>query len=230
MNPIEFHERWLIRSDIDGEIFDTPKVLYKFLDFKYIERFFLTGELKLGTFDSYKNMESDPRADHQEGVNDYFVWNKNRSHKWTLRRFTGEHNLIYCTSMIDDFSSLSKRFNTDCYFKIVNPIGFAYSIANAMEFFVKGLEGPVLYSTEGNTNFYLENYNLPDFDENTKAYELFKTFDIISKINFDLYFSKKSVPFEMEKEYRFVFLTNKKPENNEMIIKCPEAIKYCSRI
>lgn len=230
MIPFEFQPKWLIRSGFQEIKYDKPDVLYKYLDQVYIDRFFETGEIKLGTYNSFSKTEDKYRTDYQEGTHEYVVWNKNRTHKWTLRRMTGGHNVIYCTSASNEFEKLTRKFNCNGYFKIINSLGFAYALAKSIKGFQLGLEGPAIYTETGQTNFYTEKYKVDDFTNDTPVHEIFKTFDVISKINFDLYFSKRSDDYKDENEYRFVWLLDHEPSEDEQIINCPNALQYCQKI
>lgn len=230
MTPDNFIQRWLMRGDGNNPKDREPRVLYKYLNQEYIDNFFLTGEIKLGTFNAFKHIEDNNRADYQEGTNEYKVWNKNRSFSWTLRRSTGDHNFIFCTSTSNDFETIGKnRFGCNGYFKITNSLGFAYEIAKVIKGFTKGLEGPALYSETGETDFFTEMYNVPDFDNTTYPPELYNTFHLISEINFDLCFSKRSL-YSMENEYRLVWGLDHNAEETELIIKCPGALRFCEKI
>lgn len=219
-----------MRGGFDGDEYQKPESVFKYMKQKHIESFFNSGKIKLGTFNSYKKTEDQKRADFQEGTNEYVVWNKDRSHKWTLRRMTGKNNMIFCTSTTDDLQLLGKRFDCDGYFQITNTLGFAYELAKSIKGFSLGLEGPAIYTETGQTNFYTELYKVEDFTKETTPNDLFKTFDLISKINFDLFFSKRSSPYTVESEYRFVWLLDNEPLENELIVKCPGARRFCKKL
>lgn len=231
MTPDQFQPRWMLRDNLDGFThYQRPNSVFKYMNQNYIDDFFKDGTLKLGSFKEYKSIEDSTRNDVQEGTNEFIVWNKNRTHHKTLRRFTGNHNLIFCTSATNNFKLLSNKFQTNGYFRINNTLGFAYELANSIKGFVKGLEGPAIYTGSGQTNFYTENYKVPDFNEDTPMHEIFETFDLISKVNFDQYFSKRITPFSIENEYRLIWLLDHEPNIDELIIKCPDARRFCEKI
>ena len=230
MDAFEFQPKWLIREGFDGEKYQKPNSVFKYMKQKHIDNFFNSGVIKLGTFNSYKKTEDQNREDYQEGTNEYVVWNKDRSHKWTLRRMTGNDNLIFCTSTKEDLTTLGSRWDCDGYFEIQNSLGFAFEVAKSINGFKLGLEGPAIYTDSGQTNFYTELYKVDDFNKSTPVQELFKTFDLISKINLDLFFSKRTYPYKIESEYRFIWILDHEPTAEELIVRCPDARRFCKKI
>ncbi len=230
MKPAEFGKKWIIRGGFEGAKYEKPDTVFKYSNQNYIDQFFETGFLKLGTFMTFKETEDNIRGDVQEGTNEYLVWNKDRTHKITLRRKTGKENTMFCTSAKRDLQLLGTRFGCDGCFMITNTVGFAYEISKVIKGFVLGMEGPAIYTENGQTNFFTEKYAVPDFNKNTPMLENFKTFDLISKINFDLYFSKRQEPYAIEDEYRFVWLLDSVPNEEELIVCCPVAVRFCQKV
>jgi len=231
MNPImlnKLRERWIINSP----------VVYRYMDNEFIERFFKYGELRLTSYQKFRNDNTDEiRGDVQEGINEYRIWNKNRDHHFTLQRRTGDNNFIFCTSLKYDEDLMSQtNFECDGCFKINNTLGFGLEIATKIKEFQYGLEGPVKYTDTGQIDINCEDYNLEDIPKNPTPEEMIKlqqAFHEISVRDTSLFFSKKSL-YQTQLEYRFIWnygIPGQLVKMYEHItIQVPEAVKFCEWI
>lgn len=226
MNPVEidlFRQRWIQQSPIT----------YRYMSNQYIERFFKYGELRLTSYQRFRNDNTDEiRGDEQEGINEYLIWSKERTHKLTLRRSTGDNNHILCTSLIYDTDLFNEdNFNCDGCFKISNTLGFGFEIARKLNNYTYGLEGPVKYSPTGQIDIYIEDYGLEDFSKNAlqnpeEKEKLIKVFNEISMRDTSVFFSKRQ-KYMNQSEYRFIWSHQQHIVNDHIIIQVPEAVKFC---
>lgn len=221
MDIYYFHKSWLIKDT------DKSSTVYRYLEQEYIDLFFKDGTLKLSSFESNRKMEGNVRQDTDEGVHHYRIVNRNRTDKidFEIRDFDARR-LLCCSTKLDlDF--FLPHFNVDGCFEISNSIGFGYEIAKTLSGYVSGQEGKVNYNDNKLSHLLLEQHlDLPDINSNMSNQELYPHIDRIGKVSIGAFF-RKPIRYAIENEYRLVWHCD---FNHDIIIKCPNALRYCKKI
>jgi len=220
---IKFHERWFIQSTI----------FYRYMDNKWIEKFFDTGEIQLSSYQKHRNDNVDGiRGDIQEGINIYKIWNSKRDSHIKLERRTGDNNFILCGSYKYD-EELKNKYNFDCdgCIKIKNTMGFAAEIAKQIPNYTHGLEGPAKYSPTGEIDIDGERYGIGDLwgdglDKNLREERVKMAFHNISIRDHSVFFSKRE-KYNNQLEYRLVWSYDDVNAPESIIVKAPNARMYC---
>ena len=148
----------------------------------------------------------------------------------------GDNNLILCSSLCDFNLSREGRPRENSYgIEIQYPSLFAAAISKKLfemgYAVVSSVIGPCHYQSNKN----IEACGMQDvskeyfgFDEDSVNFDImFRRISEMSGI--DGYFTKEKF-FQHEHEFRFVWLLQEDIEDETLIIKVPEAIKYCTKI
>ncbi|WP_027420347.1 hypothetical protein [Crocinitomix catalasitica] len=227
MHPLEFRNRWRIRSHINGVMLRNISQVYRYMDQYWIDEFFKTGNLQLTSFVKNRTVD-DIRNDENEGYHDYIILSRDRTKQSSIRFDDRDTHRMLCTSTELDLNKYLPYFKVDGCFKINNPLGFGYEVAKVLKGFEKGQEGMTEYTDRGFSFFPLEKFpDLPDLTDNSPPiHELFPYLDMIPRVDFNMFYLKKT-KYSPENEYRLIW---KCEREHDLIINCPDARKFCEKI
>ncbi len=207
-----------------------PK-LFRYMNKKWVDNFFETGELRIPTLKKCKTHEDEIRQDEDDGTffasalsNDdgiladnsglIFRYNDEQGNPIRgVRMFTKLHTkncFLFCTSE-EGSSRLMSHFNTDSLFTITQLSEFMEILAQAIEEQIK-LENNIHIGR----CFYLEKGPMP-----SDLRMAMRNRDFV-----------KNFKFAHEREWRIIYY----PANQEDIkedyitVKCPKAIQFCQKI
>ena len=218
-----------------------PRTLYRYLEEKYIESFFSDGKLFLTTYQRCRSHENEVRKDEDEGKYDLHFQGSQQS--MFLKRRSGDNSHMLCTSFSLN-TKLFTHFKVDSCFRIDDPGGFILAVAKCIPTVKNIHSGSVQYLLQRNARRQFEEKEfMPDFqriidvaqqrvqgdletvwrevhEDHAKRIE-----GLISKISY----YAKPMSYVNEAEYRMVWETDQ-PAAEGILISCPEAVKYCSRV
>jgi hypothetical protein len=119
-----------------------PPVVYRYMSQRYIDEFFATGKLMLGSFATFKQHADEQRGDTQEGLNVVSAIGEDVTVVMGAQH--GTHSIVLSTSVRGD-DELMRQFGCDGYFRIVDTHLFGRAISECLEGFTDGLEGFCTY-------------------------------------------------------------------------------------
>lgn len=204
-------------------------VVYRFMDEVYIDRFFENGEFLLTTYSQCKKLEDENRKDSTEG--EYiFVGTHDEI---TAELHGGAANVLMCCTSLSNNNVAPNGETYGACLKITDVAGFHKALTDQLirDGFqiMDTIQGPCTYAEKIFQNkigkevvdFFL---NLPSaFDFSILTEQMYN-------IGGDHMFFTKSLAFQHECEYRFVWMINSQEELDRQIIHVPQACQYCEKI
>lgn len=205
--PLNFTAPWTVLL---------PRV-FRFLDKKWVDEFFLTGKLRLSSYDQFRQHKDEERADN-EGLA-LRVGNDGQNTLVVISS-VGHNAYVLCGAL--DQSPQSNFANDG--FIIDNTMAFANAVSRHIPGFQGGIEGSCIYLPGQETYKELPpgtvKQEAPSF-EDLQAYHR-------SVAGHEAYFMKLE-RFQHQKEYRLLWFTANSVEGY-LEITCPEAVQFCRRI
>lgn len=197
--------------------------LYKYMNSEYIDLFINKGILRLGTFQSFKKLESKSLQDEMEGRSLVFHMNHSgEGQTITSWLNTGLHSLIYCTSMRLD-RTLFEYFGYTSVLKINDVHNFYLSIAKNISGFSHGFYGPCYYLDKKIYEIDLGHIDVDNIDKRVLHDRM------VSAVGENPFFLKLS-RYQRENEFRFVWVTKTINENDHLDVVALEARNFCDRV
>ncbi len=205
----------------------TPRV-YRYLDKQYVDEFFNSGRLRLGTFRSFAQHPNEMQRDAEEGKAFPVAYGQD----CTIVAMTqhGQSALILSTSTLLD-RSLSKTFEKDHVFCINNTLGFAAAIATHVSGFVDGFEGFCIYSDDRILPRQSPEVSIESLKAagDNSSFDLDKASAAVFAAGGPEVFFVKRRKYQHESEYRFVWRVGRETDD-AVFIDCPDAIQFCERV
>ncbi len=204
--------------------------VYRYMDKKYINKFFKTGKLRLSSFNTYKKYDNQVKGDKSEGMNIAVATSKKDNKTMFAVVGVGSNAYSLCASTIHS-KGLMKKFDSDGVFRIKDSQSFGIAIANKMTGFVEGLQGHCVYVNERRTNKEIENLSLDEMkiSPDKKELDFGKLHQKVNEINSIDSFFMKPKKYQYQSEYRFIWLVQGN-KNDFLEIECKEAIQFCEKI
>lgn len=201
--------------------------LYRYEDEKWIDEFFATGNLKIGSFESYKAYEDNELGDKDEGKTiSTFQGNNNKS--FTTVGYSGHNEYCLSTSTILS-EKLKKTFSRNSVFRINDPLMFMIEIAKKL---------PKSYAIRYGNCVYIDVYNVHlniPLDDNALNFIKPDLKQIDAMPNGPNPYLKdhglfiKKMKYQHQSEYRLLWSVDSIVKEN-IYIYCPEAAQYCQKI
>src|SRR5664280_336522 len=95
---------------------NVPPFIYRYEDQEYIDRFFMTGELLISSFDQYKKYTDNKLGDKSEGTTINIGHAENEKTIYTVTT-VGHNSYCFCTSTLLD-QKLLTEFKRNSVFRI----------------------------------------------------------------------------------------------------------------
>jgi hypothetical protein len=203
--------------------------LYRYENQEFIDRFFETGEILISCFNQYSKYEDNQLGDKSEGFAHNFG---NMSNGLTVSTVTtiGMNAYCFCASTILD-SELFKTFKRNSVFRINDPINFILQIEKSLNRVFEVLYGNCIYLENKMLIKEIPAFNMDDLKVENESNNI--SFDKLmaatSPLNGPEQFFLKKMIYQKQSEYRIIWNTDREVKT-PVIIKCPEAIKYCEKI
>ncbi len=190
------------------------KPIIKMTKRKYVESFRQEGTIRLGTFHEYSKYDHEEIGDNTEGS--FLLVGQNDSMTTFFQGGGGFNSYIFCCFTGDPDQNCIERFGYDSYYKIVNPLGFAQALCRGLQAY-NYCFSQCVYSNSREKVIVgeaSEFYNPRQISNQTMLL-----------VNLSKYFVKPN-QYAHQSEYRFIFLM-KSVVDEPIIIKCPDAVKFC---
>jgi len=208
----------------------TPN-LFRFLEEEFVDAFFKDGTIQLSSFSRFRKHKDEQRRDEHEGET-YYVETTGKQEGQTIELLTkhGNDAYILCCCMRYD-ARLVESLGYDSYFKVNDSTQFGIAIAKHVPNLKRAFEGPCIY--QNMKILYKETgqnpKNIQDFKDNKGSVEFDRLAQSVTgQHSPHLPYFLKDDFFAHQVEYRFVFLVSSSAEET-IIIKAPEAIKFCEK-
>ncbi|MBX3670457.1 MAG: hypothetical protein KF778_18810 [Rhodocyclaceae bacterium] len=200
-----------------------PPVI-RYLERKYVEDFFRTGQLQLTTYQKCQEHECEIRRDAKEGKANFSLEFKQLGMSGGGMQTVGWQSYMLCTCLTES-QKLSERFKVDSYFKIRNVLGFLDAISKRISGCGSGKIGACIYKDKQALERPLQFQSVPpNVDRSSDSQGL-----VLSPVQFEMsdepYFIKSEL-FAIETEFRFIWHVPYDVDGPR-IIECPEAIQFC---
>lgn len=205
-----------------------PTVI-RYMEQQYIDQFFETGNLRLGSFRQFAKHEDEMRRDEGEGMAGMQL-NYAEGQTLAVAGWFGSEAYVLSTSIIED-PELMKKFKTDGYFRIKDTAAFGAAISNHIPGYMIGYEGSCLYRSERMITETFTNSLISEPPSNEVAAEEWAN-KIEQRIHEDSQLTPyflKPLSYAEQNEYRFIWQTRQKSEDY-IDVTCPEAIRFCEKV
>jgi len=117
-------------------------------------------------------------------------------------------------------------------FRVNDTVGFAHAVASKIPEFIGGFQGSCIYRDD----LVVRRNNAPDFNfqhpsSDEEAEKMANNYEqyIVQQNNLESFFLK-SLLYSNQNEYRFVWQTSSTEIREDILIRCPEALKFCERL
>lgn len=202
----------------------TPFV-YRYLEEKWIDKFFETGLLRLSTFNQFSKYDDEIRGDRYEGSGMSFGETSDNKFIGTAIS-SGYDAFVFCCSYILD-KSLQEKLGYNAALQITNTAAFSYEVSRQLAGFKHGFEGPCIYRSNRlirrKIDFDVEKYRLGD------KISMQAMFDSAALLNGAERMLLKEKTYQDQQEYRMLWFVDK--ETPDYIdISCPNARQYCRKV
>lgn len=216
-----------------------PPAVYRYMERRWANHFFETGELMLTTFARCMAVEG-ARRDPQEGTAVAMINHQHGALAFS-RNAPNPRSYMLCSSLRDDDWLQEKFDGCDARFRIDDPARFAYEIAKALpgcENVVLGLcdYQPERGFTSSSPIDLMEGLN-PGRLSDEEAAQFHETFMLRvaemrrNSIRHEPHFIKPSEGYQDEEEFRFVWFVDHDvaaaPQSERFVV-APNARQYCS--
>jgi hypothetical protein len=181
---------------------------------EHVDRFFDYGELQIGNFNYFNNFEHGEIGDKSEGI---FVLVGRHNNEFAFAEIAGGfHYYAFCSYSGDPDQKCLNLFGYDTYFTINDVEGFSLAISNTLKSQYRQYSSCV-YSKDKVVVGDVK----PDFDFNVISAGLL---ELASSAKFFV----KPLRYSHQREFRFIWSSDS-DLSQPIIVKCPEAIKYCTK-
>jgi len=200
-----------------------PPVI-RYIERKFVEDFFRTGQLQLTTYRKCQEHECKIRRDSNEGKANFSLEFEQFGMSGGGIQTVGWQSYMLCTSLTES-RKLSERFAVDSYFKINDILRFLDAISRRILGCGAGKIGTCIYKDEHALSRPLQFRSIPsDVSQSPNSQG-----PVLSPVHFEMsdepYFIKSEI-FAVETEFRFIWHVPYDVDKPK-IIECPEAIQFC---
>jgi len=200
-------------SEFKG-LMNPSKKIIKMSKKKYVDSFFDKGTIQLGTIDYYRSLGHSEQGDKKEGS--IVIVGRGENHTTFAQITSGFNHYLFCCYDGDPNPDVINSFDYDDYFIIENPMLFMAAIMNNLKA-KRGYRSKCVYKREK-----VLIGDVPEgFNFNAISPRLN---DMVTKAKYFI----KTNEYEHQREYRFMWEFESDVQN-PIIIRCPEAVKYCKR-
>lgn len=218
-----------------------PKAIYRYMNQEYVDQFFEQGTLLLTTYKRCREHEDAVRRDNQEGSYTFHFQGTNNS--LFLRRRAGDNSYMLCASLSKS-PALMRHFGCSGGICVTDPLSFAKEISSTLQSVEVIQARAVIYTTlrEARRSFEDQEF-MPNVDQllrwsQSKNREpLEKVWNEVhseharrlNRLLSSMEYFAKPLAYVREAEFRIVW-TSRFPVEDSLLVRCPGAIAYCSRL
>jgi hypothetical protein len=201
--------------------------VYRYLDKQFVDDFFESGKLRIGSFNQFSLHADEQRLDRSEGWGIVENHNDKGSIFWAVGQ--GSTAAVLCGSTL--FSeNLQTAFQTDSGFRIDNTTAFGNVISSHIPGFRIGIEGTCIYRSKRVISRRIKEIDPESFKvDSTKGddMDLNKMMRAASMVAGNDLFFLKHHSFTNQSEYRLVWIGSAEIKGF-IDIQCPEARQFCT--
>ena len=180
---------------------------------EHVENFFHDGTLQLGNFRHFNKLDHEEIGDTSEGS---IVIVGRRGDELGFAKISGGfHYHAFCTYSGDPNPDCIKRFGYDSCFFINDVDGFSGAISKTLQSNHYHYSSCVYRKDKVVIGEVSNNFNFNQIS------------DQLQRLASEAKFFVKHCQYSHQREFRFIW-SSEKDLTEPMMIKCPEAIKYCS--
>lgn len=202
--------------------------LYRYLDKKFVDDFFKTGDLRLSSFKEFSKHPHELCRDKEEGSGTVVHKNsKGKGAMFTAQMSQGHESYILCSSTVYH-KQIAKKFGANSGFRINDISSFANAISAYLPGFMFGMEGQCQYFPERVIYGDVGEINLEKMKDSEGNLDIREMLGLVSIAAGDNLFFLKQDDYLDEYEYRLIWNTADKTEDF-IDIKCPGAVQFCTR-
>lgn len=206
--------------------YNTP-ILYRFMEDRFVDKFFDCGELKLTTFEKCKNLEDSNRKDEQEGRSD--LWGYDGNYSIQVGFGVGSDAIMLCSSLCSDYKDDKGVLFNKCI-EIFDVQGLLASITEQLTkngYIIKRiLYGPCFYSKKE----FHKKVDITTFKDKLDKEQVFDWDEmnrLTSSIGGDNMFFQKPIEKRYENEFRLLWIVDNIKQNQDILITIPNPQAYC---
>ena len=201
---------------------------------EFIDRFFSDGILRISSFNRFRSYPDEVRGDKAEGGGVINARGESEGFTFHLMTAAGENGYMLSASL-ESSLALAKQFETDSHFAILDPLGFATAISNAIPGIAQSFLGFCNYQPHRMIEKHVSGLSVADFtDEEGEI--IIGGSGMTSRVGqmigtgIDLMFLKEQ-RYQYQAEFRFVWTINTAffgvEEHRD--IECKEAVQFCEK-
>lgn len=183
---------------------------------KYVDAFFDSGQLQLGSFIHYAKFDHNEIGDNQEGITTLLA--KTSSGVIGGTYGSGFNQYVFCTSIGDTDHETMEKFGYDDGFIINDPEAFSKAIAKSIGARAFTFGRCVYHSHKAVLGFPKD----ADVNSGRLSHE---SGEIVTSAKYFI----KPERYSHQKEFRFLWETSS-DINDAKVFDCSSAIQYCSRL
>ena len=204
--------------------------LYRYEDQKWIDEFFDKGNLLISSFKNYKSYKDNQIGDKFEG-NSYNVLQGANDKFIGTYTMVGQNQYCFCTSTVlsDDLKPIFKR---NSVFRIKDALNFMIEITRSLPRVQNVLFGNCIYINERiiqkSVPSSVDMEQLKD-DEQPNKLNLQKMMAAAAPSLTKHRYFLKLIEHQEQSEYRILWTVDRKVEEG-IVIKCPEAVRFCEEV
>jgi hypothetical protein len=201
--------------------------VFRMLDNReHIDRFFAEGELRISSFDHFRNHKDEKRLDREDGRGIVASYAEGATTKITMFD-SGVNAYVLCTATTTE-DRVRQEFGAVGCIKIHDPRVFGISVALKLPFARAGIEGHCDYAESkiewlDSMTREGKQYRAIDFENDPEAAAKFQAVTASKELFL------KHTSFQHQREHRFLWFSNR-PVTGYTTVRCPEAISVCERI
>lgn len=210
-----------------------PRV-FRYMEPKFIDEFFKSGKLRLGSLARFRGYKDEVRGDPNEGKGSVRTRGPNNN-VHTVVTVVGENGYVFCTS-IENSARIGKQFGLKSAFVIDDPMLFTASVARSIPGVAEAFVGPCNYQDTRTVETYNASLTGKEMLNEEGRLEiggrtLGAVWEKTVGSGIDLLFLKKR-KYQTQAEYRFIWTVNTQftAVTEFLDITCKEAVQYCSRV
>ena len=211
--PTSKHADFVYESEIGLNELPNHSVI-KMSKSEYVDKFFQSGHLQLGTFTYYNAFEHDEIGDREEGS--FLLVGQGKSVTHFNQVAGGFNKYVLCCYAGEPDPECVSKFGYDACFEITDVRRFTKAIAKS----VKAKEfvfANCIYNTHKViVGELFEDYHSPKF--------LSRTLEIAGLAKYFV----KNVKFSHQREFRFLW-SARSDVYSPLIVRCPQAVEFCRK-
>lgn len=210
-----------------------PRV-FRYMDAQYIDQFFDTGALRLGSFARFRGYPDEVRGDPSEGQG-IVVTKGGNNGIYNMVTSLGHDAYVFCTSL-ESSPRIREQFGNQSSFVINDPLAFAMTVARS----VPGITGAILGFCNYQEQRVIEKVNASltgnemfsaDGAFQLSAATLGAVYSKTVGTGLDLLFLKH-MNYQSQAEFRFIWTVASQfnTVTEFLDISCREAVQFCARV